>query len=80
MVNDDNFDNNVWMRAAIFGERLWSAAALPTYQLVAAMVEVQRTLEENGVDVSPITSEYCEYKPQLCWPDSALSQESSVNI
>lgn len=55
-INDDNFENHLWMRAAVFGERMWSAAALPTYQLVAAIVEIQRTLEEAEVDVSPVTS------------------------
>lgn len=78
-TNDDNFDNNVWMRAAVFGERMWSTTSLPTYEIVASIVALQRTLEEAGVDVAPITSEYCEYKPQICWP-STNSEIHSFDI
>lgn len=32
------------------------------------MVMLQHALEEMGLEVSPLTSEYCEHKPEICWP------------
>jgi hypothetical protein len=38
--------------------------------LVANLVSIQYTLYGMSVDASPVTSEFCERKPELCWPPS----------
>jgi hypothetical protein len=38
--------------------------------LVANLVSIQYTLYDMNVDASPVTSEFCERKPELCWPPS----------
>lgn len=68
IANRYNFENIVWMRAALFGQRLWSNEVLPIHELIPSMVMLQHALEEMGLEVSPLTSEYCEHKPEICWP------------
>ena len=41
---------------------------MQTYEIVASMVKIQRALNDKGIDASPFTSEFCEYKPEICWP------------
>ena len=55
-INDDTFENSVCMRSAILGERMWSATELPTYAILAKAVSLQRTLQNMGIDVSPVSS------------------------
>lgn len=55
-INDDNFENLVWMRSAVLGERMWSTTELPTHAIVAKAVSLQKTLQGMGIDVSPVTS------------------------
>jgi hypothetical protein len=44
IANDDNFDEIVWMRAAIFGERVWTAKTVPISQLVASVTKLQKNI------------------------------------
>jgi hypothetical protein len=67
-INGNNFEMNVWMRTAVFGDRLWSAGKTEDYQLIERMVPLQRTLQDLGIDVAPLTSEFCEHTPIKCWP------------
>jgi len=62
-INDDTFENSVWMRSAVLAERMWSTTELPTLAIVAKAVSLQRTLQDMGIDVSPVTGEFCEHKP-----------------
>jgi hexosaminidase len=70
--NEDTLENNLWMRASAFAGRVWSATTLQTHELVGKLVEIQRALEKMNVSPSPITSEFCEYKPLVCFPPAAV--------
>jgi hypothetical protein len=63
------------MRAAAFGARVWSSTILQTYQIVTQLVQIQYTLYDMGVDASPITSEFCEHTPIICWPNATIIEE-----
>lgn len=56
------------MRATSFAGRVWSSKTLQTYEVVANLVSIQYALYGMNVDASPVTSEFCERKPALCWP------------
>lgn len=71
IANDDNFDEIVWMRAAIFGERVWTAKTVPISQLVASVTKLQKTIEVLGVNPMPLTGEFCQKSPTVCWPNTA---------
>lgn len=66
--NEDIMENNIWMRSSAFAARIWSSKTLLTHELVAGMVTIQRALNKMGVDASPFTSEFCEFKPEVCFP------------
>lgn len=55
-INEDNFENSVWMRASAFGLRMWSGKEYPTHILVSILVQVQAKLEALDIDASPVTS------------------------
>ena len=56
------------MRSTAFAARVWTETVMQTYEIVASMVKIQRALNDKGIDASPFTSEFCEYKPEICWP------------
>ena len=66
--NEDTLENNLWMRATAFASRVWSPTIMPTHEVVASLVALQYTLYDMGVDASPVTSEFCERKPAICFP------------
>ena len=74
-INDDNFENNVWMRSAVFGERMWSAKSVSLPQLVAKIVVLQKSLQNSGIDVAPVTSEFCQHHPEKCWPSDEREEK-----
>lgn len=69
LVNEDIFENDLWPRAAAFAYRAWTDHQIPTYQAAEGLVEIKEKLEAMGVDPSPVTSEFCEGKPAICWPE-----------
>ena len=42
---------------------MWSAENLSLPALVAKIVPLQRYLQNIGIDVAPVTSEFCEHQP-----------------
>jgi N-acetyl-beta-hexosaminidase len=77
--NEDTLENNLWMRATAFASRVWSEKILNTYEIVASLVQIQYALYAMDVDASPVTSEFCEHKPKVCFPPPA-EQVSEVAI
>ena len=59
------------MRASAFASRVWSEKMQQTHEIVASLVKLQYTLYDMGVDASPITSEFCEHKPEVCFPPTS---------
>jgi len=45
--------------------------------LIKSMVQIQQTLSDMGIDISPLTSEYCEYNPEKCFPPEKQEMELS---
>lgn len=78
--NEDTLENNLWMRSTAFAARVWSETILPTYQLVGSLVAIQYTLYDMNVDASPVTSEFCERKPEMCWPPAKPEEKEAVEI
>lgn len=68
------------MRSTAFAARVWSDTILPTYQLVASLVSIQYTLYDMNVDASPVTSEFCEHKPEMCWPPGKPEEKETAEI
>ena len=56
------------MRASAFASRAWSSQIQQTHEVVSSLVKLQYTLYDMNVDASPITSEFCEHKPEVCFP------------
>lgn len=69
--NEDTLENNLWMRATAFASRVWSEKQLNTYEIVGSLVQLQYALYGMNVDASPVTSEFCEQKPKVCFPPPA---------
>jgi len=46
---------------------VWSEKTLQVYELVAGLVKILKTLNSIDVAASPICSEYCEGRPEVCW-------------
>ena len=66
--NEDTLENNIWMRASAFAARVWTEKIAYTYEIVTSLVELQYIHYDMNVDASPITSEFCERKPIVCFP------------
>jgi hypothetical protein len=64
--NDDTLENNIWMRATAFGEKLWSDQVRTTKELVKEIVMIENELIKMGVNPSPIVSEFCEKFTDNC--------------
>lgn len=54
--NDDTLENNIWMRATAFAEKLWSEQVRPLKEVVKGVVKIQNELIKMGVSPSPIVS------------------------
>jgi hypothetical protein len=57
--NDDLLENNLWMRATAFAEKLWTDQPQTIKELVKGIVVIQNELIKLGVSPSPIVSEFC---------------------
>lgn len=73
------------MRSTSFAGRVWSSKILKTHEVVANLVTIQYALYDMNVDASPVTSEFCERKPALCWPPAKpqeyiVEEEAFLNI
>jgi hexosaminidase len=64
--NDDTLENNIWMRATAFGEKLWSDKVRTVKDLVKEIVAIEDELIKMGVSPSPIVSEFCEKFTDKC--------------
>ena len=82
--NEDTLENNLFMRSTSFAGRVWSSKILKTHEVVANLVSIQYALYDMNVDASPVTSEFCERKPALCWPpqktEFASEEEAFLSI
>ena len=68
------------MRSTAFAGRVWSSQILKTHQVVANLVQIQYALYDMNVDASPVTSEFCEHKPEMCWPPSETEEEEAIVV
>ena len=66
------------MRGSAFGSRVWSEKILQTHEIVASLVQLQRAYYDMNVDASPVTSEFCEYKPEVCFPPKGASEAETI--
>ena len=73
--NEDTLENNLWMRSTSFATKVWSPQSMKTWELAEGLVKIQRALNEMGVAASPFTSEFCEGKPEICWPEKASNEQ-----
>lgn len=78
--NEDTLENNLWMRASAFAARVWSEQILQTYEIVTNLVALQYTLYGMNVDASPVTSEFCEKKPAVCFPPAGEPAEVEYSV
>ena len=78
LSNEDTLENNLWPRAAAFAYKVWTNQKIETYQVVEGLVNVKKVLEEIGVQPSPVTSEFCEGKPHICWPSEIQIIDSMI--
>jgi len=56
---------------------MWSTRNMTQSDLIKSMVQIQQTLSDMGIDISPLTSEYCEYNPEKCFPPEKQEMELS---
>ena len=66
------------MRATSFAGRVWRSQILKTHEVVANLVAIQYALYDMNVDASPVTSQFCEHKPELCWPPQSQKEVSPI--
>lgn len=78
--NEDTLENNLWMRATAFASRVWSEKIQKTHEIVASLVDIQYSLYKMDVDASPVTSEFCEHKPEVCFPPSDSPNPSVLEM
>lgn len=64
--NDDTLENNIWMRATAFAEKLWTNQTRTIHELVKEVVAISNQLIQMGVSPSPIVSEFCERNTDQC--------------
>lgn len=65
------------MRSSAFAGRVWSSTVLKTHEIVGQLVSIQKALYAMNVDASPVTSEFCEQKPAICWPPGEVQNPKS---
>ena len=66
------------MRAAAFAAKVWSSQTIPLDELVRELVKQKTTLQKQGVQPSPVVTEFCETFPSKCFGSSEEEEEEEV--
>jgi len=61
----------MWMRGSALAERLWNpkANADPKKVVMDRVISFQKNITFRGIHAAPVTSEYCERNPMICFQD-----------
>lgn len=70
ICNKNTFDQKVWIRSSVMGERLWNTQiniGTDLQNIATRLIAQGKRMRNRGFKVSPVTVGLCEKDPTICF-------------